>query len=396
MSGSLSNPMQTIAYEDFEPAEYKRRRQRLSQMMKQHQIDAFFINSEANQRYFTGHWSGRWTSRTRPIMLVIDQQGKATILCSVVEEGMARMCASECEVKTFGGTGHNLDPALKFLTDELRSMGLSNARVAAELGTSQRPQMAPGAYSRVCEDLPSMTLVDGTDILWKIRGVKSAAEVEYLKKAIDITHRMFDRLPEWLGEAKDEREVYHRLCIETLELGADQVGFFNVIADITQPFSGGFSKRPIEKNKVIYIDAGAILSGYWSDFDRLFCVGKPDDIIQDYYKRLWDVTEEGIEAVKVGRKISELYGIMRSATGRAVGELPMLGRVGHSIGLEIVETPSICPEDDREMEAGMVLMIEPSLKVPGGGTIIAEEAVLVTDRGAKVLTRRAPQQIPRL
>lgn len=381
---------------EFEPTEFEARRRRLAELMRVQDIDAFLINSEANHRYFTGHWTGRWTSRTRPVMLLINRAGKATILCSVVEEGMARICAANCDVKVFGGTGYDLDPSLKALANELRTMGLSRSRIAAELGTHQRPQMPPSAFGWLRDSLPEMALLDGSDLLWKARGIKSPAEIVYLKKTIEITQQMFDRVPNWLASAKDERAVFHQLCVDTLMLGADQVGYFNVVADITQRFSGGFTSRPIEKHKVVYIDAGCIIAGYWSDYDRLFAVGRPDGVIEDYYERLWDVTEEAIEAVKPGLSIRELYAIVREATGRVVGELPMLGRVGHSIGLDMPEPPSICPEEDWVIEPGMVLNLEPSLKVPGGGNLVAEESVLVTKTGAEILTRRAPNRIPKV
>lgn len=381
---------------DFAPEEYEQRRQRAAAMMRSRGIDALFLNSEANHRYFTGHSSGRWLNRTRPIFLIITKDGAATILCSRVERDLALMSASGCEMKMFGGSGHDLDPALKVLAEQFQTLGLGKARIGAELGIHHRPQIPPLAFEWLRAALPEMTLVDGSDLLWRVRGTKSAGEIVYHKAAVDITHRMYEKVPEWLGRAKSEREAFHHIGLDLLTLGGEQIGYRNV-SDISMPFGGGYTDRPIRSNRVIYIDAGCSVAGYWSDFVRIFALGVPGPDEEDTYKRLWDITSAGIDAVRPGMTINELYSAIRRATEQATGgELPMLGRVGHSIGLEIVEPPSICSEQQWVLEPGMVLCIEPSLTTPSGGTLIAEETVVVRENGAEMLTKRAPERLARI
>ncbi|WP_342723797.1 Xaa-Pro peptidase family protein [Bradyrhizobium sp. B097] len=382
---------------EFASEEYKQRRQRAAALMLSQGIDALLLNSEANNRYFTGHTSGRWLSRTRPIFLIITKEGAATILCSTKSEADTALMttAGGCEIKVFGGTGHDIKPGIKGVVDELTALGLDRGRVAAELGVHHRPQLSAMAFESIREALPQLKLVDGSGLLWRARATKSVGEIDYIRTAIGVTDRMYDKVPEWLGAAESERAAFTRVGLDVLTFGAEAFGYRSV-NDVTQPPGAGYTDRPIRKNSVIYIDSTCSVAGYWADFARIFAVGAPTSELEDTYKRLWDITGEEINAVRPGATINEVYSVARRATERLTGTTPTLGRVGHSIGLEIVEPPSLCEEEQWVLEPGMVFCIEPSLNSPSGSTLIAEEMVVVTETGFELLTKRATERLLRI
>lgn len=395
---TATNNQTPLVKPEFAASEFKQRRQRAADLMKAQGIDAVILNSEANNRYFTGHMTGRWLSRTRPIFLVMTKEGATTILVSTKSEADTALMTTGgegLEIKIFGGTGHDLKPGIKGLADELTALGVAKGKVAAELGIHHRPQLPVLAFDSLREALPGLKLVDGSDLLWRVRGTKSTGEIDYIKKAVAATHRMYDKVPEWLGHAKSEREAYYRIQLDVLSFGAEAAGYRSV-NDVTQPSGGGYTDRPIRPNSVIYIDSCCSVAGYWADFARMFAIGSASQDDDDTYKRLWDITQEEIEAVRPGASIFDVYSAARRATERLTGSLPTLGRVGHSVGLEIVEPPSISAEQDWILEPGMVLCIEPSLMSPKGAFLIAEEMVAVTETGYELLTRRAPEQLPRI
>jgi Xaa-Pro dipeptidase len=377
-------------------AEFRNRRLRLLELAGEGGLDAVLINSDSNHRYLTGHWSGRWTSRTRPIVLLLSKMDEPTILCSVVEEQTAQMHAEGCRVRAFGGSGHDLEAAIEAVAEQLRALGLDRGRIGVEFGPHHRPQMPPGGYELLKHKLPDLTYVDVGAMLWRLRMRKSPAEIIEIRRSTEITDAMYARVHSWLPTAATERVAYNRIARELLELGADQTGYLNVLADTTEKLGGGFTDRPFRADRLVYIDAGCIVNGYWSDHARIFCMGAPSPSAEKAYEQLWGVTERMIEISRPGVRVHEIYALALDEIEKATGTRPMLGRVGHSMGLEMPEPPSICAEEDLLLEPGMILNIEPSLRLLDVGTLIAEEVIAVTADGCELLTRRAPMSIPRL
>lgn len=376
-------------------SEFEDRRKRLL-ALSESRADAILINSDSNHRYLTGHWSGRWTSRTRPIFLLIPHGSPPVILCSVVEEQTAQMMADGCRVRAFGGSGHDLEAAIAAVADEMRALGLSRARVGVEFGPHHRPQVPPGGFDLLKSKLDGIEYVDVGGLLWRLRMTKSPSEVDLIRRSTAITDDMYRRIPDWLPRAGSERAAYNQIARDLLELGGDQLGYINVLADTTEKLGGGFTERPFRPDRLVYIDAGCIRDGYWSDHARIFCMGTPSAAAEEAYEKLWSITQRMMDAVRPGVRVQEIFDLAFHGIAEATQTQPMLGRVGHSMGLEMPEPPSICPEEDLVLEPGMILNIEPSLRLPDVGTLIAEEVVAVTEGGSDLLTERAPRRIPSL
>ncbi len=153
----------------MEQTEFEARRSRLLKLASEKGLDAVLINSDSNHRYLTGHWSGRWTSRTRPIFLLLPVSGSPVVLCSVVEEQTAEMQALGCRVEAFGGSGHDLEAAIEAVANEMRALGLDRGRIGVEFGPHHRPQIPPGGYELLKSKLPGLTYEDAGSLLWQLR-----------------------------------------------------------------------------------------------------------------------------------------------------------------------------------------------------------------------------------
>ena len=71
-----------------------------------------------------------------------------------------------------------------------------------------------------------------------------------------------------------------------------------------------------------------------------------------------------------------------------------MGRMGHGLGMELTEWPSVMPGDDTLLEPGMVLTIEPGMSFAPGKEMVHEENILITEERARILTKRAPVEMP--
>jgi Xaa-Pro dipeptidase len=68
--------------------------------------------------------------------------------------------------------------------------------------------------------------------------------------------------------------------------------------------------------------------------------------------------------------------------------------MGHGLGMQLTEGPSVSPLDRTALEVGMVLTLEPSMTMVTGKQMVHEENIVITEDGAEYLSRRAPQEMP--
>ena len=161
----------------------------------------------------------------------------------------------------------------------------------------------------------------------------------------------------------------------------------------------GPTDRRVGPGDVLIIDVGATWRGYFCDFDRNFAFGQPADEVRAAYGEVFAATEAGLAAVRPGRTAADVWQAMAAVLDPGGRAPTPVGRMGHGLGLDLTEPPSIAAGDETVLEAGMVITLEPSLVLPARPgrprrLMVHEENVVVTARGAELLTRRAPATLP--
>lgn len=154
------------------------------------------------------------------------------------------------------------------------------------------------------------------------------------------------------------------------------------------------TSRRLQRGDMMVVDSGTQVDGYFCDFNRNYAVGPPHEEVVDAYGKLYQATEAALRMLKPGARFEDLFNAMTSAMGvKAEGGV---GRMGHSVGLQLTEWPSIRPTETTSLEAGMTIALEPSIPVASGGGkfLVTEEIALVTETGYVLLTERAPTTIP--
>ncbi len=135
------------------------------------------------------------------------------------------------------------------------------------------------------------------------------------------------------------------------------------------------------------VDFGAAWEGYRADTTRTIVLGEPDARQREFHRLVLEAHDAGIAAVRAGVTAGEVDEAARSVLREAgLGER-FIHRLGHGLGLEPHEAPSLDPGGDTILEAGMVVTIEPGVYIPGWGGIRIEDDVVVELNGCRVLTR---------
>jgi Xaa-Pro aminopeptidase len=144
--------------------------------------------------------------------------------------------------------------------------------------------------------------------------------------------------------------------------------------------------RKIGRNELVVLDLGAILRRYCSDLTRTVHVGKASARASQWYHAVLEAQQAAIDALKPGVTCGAVDAAARNVLqGKGLGRY-FVHSTGHGVGLEIHEGPRIARDQKTRLQAGNVVTIEPGVYVEGVGGIRIEDDVLVTPRGAEVLT----------
>ena len=147
------------------------------------------------------------------------------------------------------------------------------------------------------------------------------------------------------------------------------------------------SNRKLAPGDFVLLDFGAAFDGYNADITRMAVIGEPSTMHREIHDAVLRGHDAAIEAVKPGVTTGDV-----DAAARGVIEAAGYGdrfnhRVGHGLGLEVHEDPSLDPGSPTVLEPGMVFTIEPGIYLPGFGGVRIEDDVVVEEAGCRVLTR---------
>ena len=376
-----------MAEADFQVSEYEDRLDCFQKGMHGLGVDAVLFTSEAEMRYFTGFRTLFWQSPTRPWFLVVPAIGKPIAI--IPEIGVALMEATWIDDIRSWASPHVNDDGVSLVTDALQ--GLS--RIGMMMGRESYLRMPLMDFQKIQNQLKQADFVDITPLIQSVRMVKSAAEIEKISEICTIASRSFDQASDLFYEGKALKDCFSSFKIDLLKQGADDVPYL-----VGGAGQGGYgdvisppSMKPLAKGDILMLDTGATLAGYFCDFDRNFAIGSADDGSKYTYEKLFKATEAAIQMARPGVTCREIFTAMSEVVGEVGGSV---GRFGHGLGMQLTEAPSFISFDETVLKENMVLTLEPSMMIGVDKMMVHEENILITEGGARFLTKRAAPELP--
>ncbi len=388
-----------MKYECTPRGEIGQRIARFQELLQQHDIQGALISQNVDLFYFSGTIQRSY--------LFIPAQGKPLL---AVQRDFER-ALRESPLEQIIPLKNN------------RQLG----QILAEFGYSLRERIGlemdvlpARLYLGLQRDFPKADFVDVSELIKRVRMIKSNYEISQIRKGCEILNQIMREAQRSIRPGMTELEVDGLLGGLARRLGHqgrlrmrgyNQEMFYahvfcgqtaTIPSSLKAPLGGlgttpaiaqGASFNRIAENEPIIIDFGVGINGYVTDITRTFVVGKLPRKLQEAYSFAKEVKDFMEEWVRPGKRCSGLYWeIMRLVRQRGYQDhfLGYKGHqvsfVGHGIGLEIDEYPLIAPNFHMEFEENMVFAFEPKLVFPGMGAVGVEDDYRVTKTGVERLS----------
>ncbi|MBF0482119.1 MAG: aminopeptidase P family protein, partial [Desulfovibrionaceae bacterium] len=230
-----------------------------------------------------------------------------------------------------------------------------------------------------------LALEPAPDFAGGLRRIKDAGEIERLRAALAVNQAVFDALPDMLEPGRTEADIAWEAEKFCRENGAEAMSFATIVgvgenAALPHAVPG---ETKITENCPVLIDLGARVNGYCSDQTRTFWVGgRPPDHFRVALEQVQLAQLRAIEGLAPGMSFAAAYALARDYFARFGVEKHFTHALGHGIGLEVHEYPSLSPTSQGALAPGMVVTVEPGLYYPGWGGVRWEHMVLITEDGA--------------
>ena len=244
------------------------------------------------------------------------------------------------------------------------------------------------SFRRLSEKLNGIELIEVGSRLDEIRIRKDSAEISLLSAVATLSSLSLAAILADIRPGVRELDIALALELEMRRRGADGKAFDFIVASGERGAMphGVASTRIIQSGELVTIDYGALKDGYHSDETVTVACGKPGLRAEEIHSIVRTAHDLAISAVRPGISCKELDEVARGYI-RENGYGDYFGHgLGHGVGMEIHEMPTLSPRSSAVLAEGMVITIEPGIYIPGFGGVRIEDTVVVTGEGCTILT----------
>ncbi len=340
----------------------------LKEKLKKEAIGGFLITSETNVRYLTG-----FTGSDSMLFITPDDDFFFTDF-RYVEQARQEIPWVKIVEKRVS--------LIKTICAKLKRLNTKKLYVESSYFTF-------GQYTEVKSSLKRILIVPTKGIIEKYRKRKTPEEIKKIQTAIDIAEKAFLGAKKKIKTGMSEKKLADILEFEIRGQGGERSSFEIICAVGSRsslPHARATNKE-ITDTETILVDWGARFQFYNSDLTRVILKDRISPKFREVYQIVLDAQRFAMEKVMPGRVAKEVDLAARNYIGKKGFEKCFGHGVGHGVGLDVHEGPTINKRSKEILEAGMVFTIEPGIYVPGWGGIRIEDIVLVTPSGCDILTR---------
>lgn len=347
--------------------------EKIRDMLTELNLDAFYITHIPNIRYISG-----FSGSSAYIIVTRDKDYFFTDF-RYQTQSAEQVKGFEIEV--------NFSPAVKIKETILNRKLVNIGFESAHLTIHQLDQLK--------ESLPGVNFVSVPERIEKLTMIKTPDEIAKIKAACEITDRVFTKLLEIIKPGLKESDVSAEISYWHKKYGAEKDSFDPIVASGWRGAlpHGMASRKVIEQGEMVTLDFGCIYEGFCSDMTRTISVGKPKS---DEMVKIYDVVLQSqllaVNAAKTGAVTKDLDTISRNYINSNGYEGKFGHGLGHGLGIEVHEMPSVSQRMDMAIPDNVVFTIEPGIYIEGLGGVRIEDDVVTKTGGCEVLNN-SPKEL---
>ncbi len=331
-------------------------------------FDGYLVFNPSNLIYFTGV--------PGTTALLIPKDGEPRLYVYSVNYEQAKQEAKDFNVELIGLSENLMEKIAK----HAQQFGISNLAIDS-LGMEGWRKLAKPARGKI-------KLKMKPNFVSQLRAIKDETETMLIRKACELTSLGTKIAYEVISAGMKEYEVAAEIEYAMRKHGSYGTAFDTAVS--SGPASafphGGCSDREIRSGEFVVLDFGAVYKNYHSDLTRTLVAGKPSEKQQKLFDIVMNAHQGAFEAMKPNFSTKDVDAVARRIIAEAGYDGKFVHGLGHGVGLDIHEPPTLNMISKEKLQAGNIVTDEPGIYLVGYGGVRIEDTVLVTKAGAEKLT----------
>ena len=365
---------------------------RVRALMSEEDLDALVVRAPDNVLYLTNFWSMKGYDA-----VVFPREGEPTLICLEASADDAERHAWTSVVQLFKGYDpFDPRPPTARTLELVRATARAYDRVGLELtlGTQASDRMVGEPTTFTSDWFGAFeNAVDATPLLGWARSYKTVQEIERMRIANEIAAAGMEHVARELRPGMKESEAAALWEGFVHGEGTGWRGIVDLALGYSLVWSGAgirtftaTGRRPVQEHEPTLFEIWVCADGYWCDHTKNLCPGELDSRYAELLKQLLDVYNRAIGHCRQGASLATLDRLVRDGLAEAGYPGQPTHPICHGVGARAHEPPYAHQAGGGEIEAGMVLAIEPGVYWEGGGGLRVEDNFLITEDGAEKLS----------
>ncbi|OIJ12411.1 peptidase M24 family protein [Anaerobacillus alkalilacustris] len=349
---------------------------KLMSWLAENDYDFAFVQTKANVFYLSGFYS---EPHERLIGLFIFPNDQPVLICPNMERNQAKSAGWEYEIISYSDTDNPWD----LIHQLLKMQNKSGHAIAIE-----KEQISFTRANIFLHMFPHTTFHSIEDKLNSLRLIKDEKELSVLKQAAELADFGVEVGVNTIKEGKTEMEILALIEYELKRKGVREMSFSTMVltgANTADPH-GNPGQTKIKKGDFVLFDLGVVLDGYCSDITRTVIYQEVSDKQRHIYETVLEAQNAALSLCKVGSKIGDIDTIARDYIEKAGYGEYFPHRIGHGLGIEVHEFPSMNKNNQDLLKEGFVFTVEPGIYEPSIGGVRIEDDIVITKDGFRSLT----------